>query len=36
MAASDALTIFVDHMFDALEQEIDPALLDCSPSGGRR
>src|SRR3984893_2259984 len=29
MAASDALSIFVDHMFDALEQEIDPALLDC-------
>jgi DNA-binding GntR family transcriptional regulator len=29
MAASDALTVFVHHMFDALEQEIDPALLDC-------
>jgi len=30
MAASDALTDFVDHMFDAIEREIDPALLDCS------
>jgi DNA-binding GntR family transcriptional regulator len=29
MAASDALTDFVDHMFDAMEREIDPALLDC-------
>jgi NAD(P)-dependent dehydrogenase (short-subunit alcohol dehydrogenase family) len=29
MAASDASTDFVDHMFDAVEREIDPALLDC-------
>jgi DNA-binding GntR family transcriptional regulator len=29
MAASDALTDFVDHMFDAMERELDPALLDC-------
>ena len=28
MAASDALTDFVDLMFNALEREIDPALLD--------
>ncbi len=30
MAASDALTDFVDHMFDAMEREIDPVLLDSS------
>jgi DNA-binding GntR family transcriptional regulator len=29
MTASDALTDFVDHMFDAMETEIDPAVLDC-------
>jgi DNA-binding GntR family transcriptional regulator len=29
MTASDALTDFVDQMFDAMEREIDPALLDC-------
>lgn len=29
MSASDALTDFVDHMFDAMERELDPALLDC-------
>ncbi|MBV8142532.1 MAG: GntR family transcriptional regulator [Verrucomicrobia bacterium] len=32
MAASDALTDFVDQMFDAMERELDPALLDCGPS----
>ena len=30
MAASDALIDFVDTMFDVMEREIDPALLDCS------
>jgi DNA-binding GntR family transcriptional regulator len=30
VAASDALMDFVDSMFDRLEQEIDPSLLDCS------
>ena len=30
IAALDALIGFVDSMFDALEHEIDPALLDCS------
>jgi len=30
IAASDALIDFVDSMFDVLEREIDPALLDCS------
>jgi DNA-binding GntR family transcriptional regulator len=30
MAASDALIDFVDRMFDQIEQQIDPALLDCS------
>jgi len=30
MAASDALTDFVDQMFDAMEREIDPAVLDSS------
>jgi DNA-binding GntR family transcriptional regulator len=30
MAASDALIDFVDSMFDVMEREIDPALLDCS------
>jgi DNA-binding GntR family transcriptional regulator len=29
-AASDALIDFVDGMFEALSQEIEPALLDCS------
>lgn len=29
VSASDALTKFVDHMFDAMERELDPALLDC-------
>jgi DNA-binding GntR family transcriptional regulator len=29
MSASDALTDFVDQMFDAMERELDPALLDC-------
>jgi DNA-binding GntR family transcriptional regulator len=30
MAASDALMDFVDSMFDVMERDIDPALLDCS------
>jgi len=30
--ASDALISFVDSMFDVLEREIDPVLLDCSMS----
>jgi DNA-binding GntR family transcriptional regulator len=30
MAASDALIDFVDRMFDGMEREIDPSLLDCS------
>jgi DNA-binding GntR family transcriptional regulator len=30
MAALDDLIGFVDSMFDVLEREIDPALLDCS------
>lgn len=30
IAASDALIDYVDRMFDPLEREIDPALLDCS------
>ena len=30
IAASDELIAFVDSMFDVLEREIDPALLDCS------
>jgi DNA-binding GntR family transcriptional regulator len=30
IAASDELIDFVDSMFDVLEREIDPALLDCS------
>ena len=30
MAASDALIDFVDSMFDIMEREIDPSLLDCS------
>jgi DNA-binding GntR family transcriptional regulator len=30
VAASDRLIDFVDSMFDAMEREIDPALLDCS------
>ena len=30
VAASDALIAFVDDMFDVLENEIDPALLDSS------
>jgi DNA-binding GntR family transcriptional regulator len=29
-AASDALIDFVDRMFDVMEREIDPSLLDCS------
>ena len=29
-AASDALIDFVDSMFDVMEREIDPSLLDCS------
>ena len=28
--ASDRLVAFVDSMFDAMEREIDPSLLDCS------
>lgn len=28
--ASDALIAFVDGMFDAIEREIDPSILDCS------
>jgi len=30
IAASDQLVDFVDSMFDVLEREIDPSLLDCS------
>jgi DNA-binding GntR family transcriptional regulator len=30
IAASDELIDFVDSMFDVLEREIDPGLLDCS------
>jgi DNA-binding GntR family transcriptional regulator len=30
VAASDRLIDFVDSMFDVMEREIDPALLDCS------
>jgi len=30
IAASDKLIDFVDSMFDRLEREIDPAMLDCS------
>jgi DNA-binding GntR family transcriptional regulator len=30
IAASDQLVDFVDSMFDLLEREIDPSLLDCS------
>ncbi len=30
VAASDRLIDFVDSMFDLMEQEIDPSLLDCS------
>jgi DNA-binding GntR family transcriptional regulator len=30
MAASDALIDFVDSMFDTMEREVDPSLLDCS------
>jgi len=30
IAASDELVTFVDAMFDALEHEIDPVLLDCN------
>lgn len=30
VAASDALIDFVDRMFDVMEREIDPSLLDCS------
>ena len=33
IAASDELIDFVDSMFDVLEREIDPALLDCSLDG---
>lgn len=33
MSASDSLTDFVDQMFDAMERELDPALLDCGGSG---
>ena len=28
--ASDRLIAFVDGMFDVMEREIDPSLLDCS------
>jgi DNA-binding GntR family transcriptional regulator len=30
VAASDALIDFVDSMFDTMEREVDPTLLDCS------
>jgi hypothetical protein len=30
IAASDELIAFVDSMFDVLEREIDPSLLDWS------
>ena len=30
IAASDELIAFVDSMFDVLEREVDPSLLDCS------
>ena len=32
VSASDALTDFVDHMFDAMEREIDPEWLDSGES----
>jgi DNA-binding FadR family transcriptional regulator len=32
VSASDALTDFVDHMFDAMEQELDPELLGSGES----
>jgi DNA-binding GntR family transcriptional regulator len=32
VSASDALTDFVDHMFDAMEQELDPEWLDSGES----
>jgi hypothetical protein len=30
IAASDALVVFVEGMFDEMEENIDPSLLDCS------
>jgi hypothetical protein len=30
MTASDALIDFADRMFDIIERQIDPTLLDCS------
>jgi DNA-binding GntR family transcriptional regulator len=30
VAASDSLIDFVDSMFDTMEREVDPSLLDCS------
>jgi hypothetical protein len=30
MTASDALIDFVDSMFETMEREVDPSLLDCS------
>ena len=30
VAASDRLIDFVDSMFDVMERDIDPSLLDCS------
>ena len=33
IAASDHLMDFVERMFDVLEREVDPALLDCSLGG---
>ncbi len=33
ITATDQLVDFVDSMFDVLEREIDPALLDCSLVG---
>ncbi|NDZ15941.1 GntR family transcriptional regulator [Variovorax sp. WS11] len=33
IAASDRLMEFVEGMFDVLEREVDPALLDCSLGG---
>jgi hypothetical protein len=32
MAASEALTDFVSEMFDAMQRELDPALLVVGPS----
>jgi DNA-binding FadR family transcriptional regulator len=32
VAASDRLIAFSDSMFDVIEREIDPALLDCNLS----